>query len=261
MHRRKQRTWRSGWRIGAANPEPSHIRYYESLFSLANGTTGIRGLREEAVVSSKNHPLALIAEVYDRPPRTQSTAPNATNSTRLAPAPNWLRIRFSDGSGWFSTDGVGVLAESYELDMRRGVLERRVRYRSRSGRITRITVRRIVSQARPHVAAIQYSVCPENYRGRVELRSMLDGAATYPDRVPQTEERAKGREDETVWLVVRTLETADRHRPGGPPPADLRRPGGRGPPAPGPRPRRDRPGVPLRRGAGTRVRPGKGRGD
>jgi len=200
------------------NPDAASIHYYESLFSLANGYTGIRGLREEAVVSSKNHPLALIAEVYDRPPRTQSTAPKAANSTRLAPAPNWLRIRFSDGSGWFSTNGVDVLAESYELDMRRGVLERRVRYRSRSGRITRITVRRIVSQARPHVAAIQYSVCPENYRGQVELRSMLDGAATYPDRVPQTEERARSREGETVGLVVRTLETriaiaqAARHR-------------------------------------------------
>ncbi|HUX02254.1 MAG TPA: hypothetical protein VMY35_14915 [Phycisphaerae bacterium] len=56
MHRRKQRTWRSGWRIGAANPEPSHIRYYESLFSLASGTTGIRGLREEAVVLRKFRP-------------------------------------------------------------------------------------------------------------------------------------------------------------------------------------------------------------
>ena len=56
MHRRKQRTWRSGWRIGAANPEPSHIRYYESLFSLASGTTGIRSLRKEAVVLRKFRP-------------------------------------------------------------------------------------------------------------------------------------------------------------------------------------------------------------
>jgi len=40
MHKRKQRTWRSGWRIGVENPDAASIHHYESLFALANGYTG-----------------------------------------------------------------------------------------------------------------------------------------------------------------------------------------------------------------------------
>lgn len=200
-----------GWKIVTEDLDPSHRKYYESTFTLGNGYLGVRGSYEEAVTGEFSEPLTLIAEVYDDPPYYE-------HPERLAPTPNWLPVTFDSGSGPFSTDGAGVLGEARQLDMKRGVLTRRLRRVDGQGRITSIISSRIVSQARPHIAAIAYSVVPENYSGRVTLTSTLDGAARYGDGITQTEVVSKSHDGETITLVARTLQSgidiaeAARHR-------------------------------------------------
>jgi len=210
--RRKKTDPRShlrGWRIVAENPAPEEIKYFESLLTLGNGFLGVRGSREEAIVSGAGWPLTLMAEVYDRPQRAYRlpATPKYRSPTRLAPIPGWLSVRFNDGSGWFPACGGRILSETFVLDMQRGTLQRAVRYKSPDGRITRLTTCRLVSQARPHVAALRYSIRPENYDGPVMLESMMDGAAAYPGKCPQTREQAKVVDGPIVSYVARTLQS------------------------------------------------------
>lgn len=192
------------WKIVAANPDPAHGLYWQSMLTLGNGFLGVRGAREEEVAGKNSLPMTLVAEVFDRPPRIKGEPAKFRRPIRLAPAPNWLGIVFNDGDGAMPARGGKVMEETLTLDMQRGVLVRELRYKGKGGKITRIVSRRIVSQARPHIAAIQYDITPENYSGRVRLTSSLDGNVTYPDGLNQTTEQDNGSDGEILWLSVRT---------------------------------------------------------
>lgn len=189
-----------GWKIVSHDIDSSHLKYYESLFTLGNGYLGVRGSHEEAKTDDSNEPMTLIAEVYDDPG-------NDDSPDRLAPAPNWLCITFDDGDGPFSIQGSKVLSETRTLDMKRGTLTRHVRFAGKNGKITSIISTRVVSQARPHIGAIAYSIVPENYSGKVGITSMLDGTATYGDGIVQTEPVSISRDGDLVTCVVRTLQS------------------------------------------------------
>ncbi len=189
-----------GWKIVTDDTDPSHLKYWESLFTLGNGYLGVRGSLEEAQTDAHNEPLTLIAEVYDDPPYIE-------HPERLAPAPNWLCITFDDGSGPFCLDESTVLSQTRELDMRRGTLTRHVRFEGKDGRITSIVSVRLVSMADPQIAAIAYSIIPENYSGEVTLTSMLDGTATYGDGIQQTDVTDRAREGNYIALEVRTRQS------------------------------------------------------
>lgn len=187
-----------GWKIVTEDTDPSHIKYYESLFTLGNGYLGVRGSYEEAVTNDFNEPLILMAEIYD-------DTGSDEKPDRLAPMPNWLRITFDNGAGPFSMDKFRVLSQVRTLDMKRGTLERHVRYEDDAGRITSIITSRIVSQARPNIAAIAYSVIPENYSGRVKIISSIDGEAIYGDREPQIKMTARNERDGILQVTSVTL--------------------------------------------------------
>jgi kojibiose phosphorylase len=196
-----------GWKIVAENPDAARLAYFESIMTLGNGLLGIRGSREEADPGPVARPMTLMAEVYDQPRCPPGLSAKYRSPSRLAPMPNPLFIDFDDGSGWLSAHGKGILSEKRTLDMKKGVIERVFRCQGRNGRITRIASRRLVSQARPHLVAIRYSITPENYSGAVSLRSLIDATATYPDHVPQTREQEQGVTDGTVWMRVQTRQS------------------------------------------------------
>ena len=189
-----------GWKIVTYDVDLSHLKYWESVFTLGNGYLGVRGSLEEARTDGSNEPLTLIAEVYDDPPYEE-------HPERLAPAPNWICITFDDGTGPFSLAESKILSQTRVLDMERGTLMRHVRFEGKDGRITSIFSTRLVSMARPHIAAIAYSIIPENYSSKVTLSSLLDGTATYGDGIVQTEEVSKSWDENVISLVVKTKQS------------------------------------------------------
>ena len=90
--------------------------------------------------------------------------------------PNWLclNVRPEDGD-WFDLRQVEILDYRQELDLKRGLLRRFVRYRDREGRETTLGSRRLVHMGDPHLAAIELTVEAENWSGRLEIASALDG--------------------------------------------------------------------------------------
>ena len=189
-----------GWRIVDDSGAPTLNKYFETVFTLGNGYLGVRGALEEARMDDLHAPLTMIADVYDTPRK-------AFTPTRLAPVPNWLPIVFRDATGATMGNGAPIVGQQRALDMQTGVLLRSVRMRNKAGHITRIESRRIVSQARPTIAAIQYAITPENYSGTVRIESRIEGAAGYPDGVVQADVVHASHKDATLSLATRTRQS------------------------------------------------------
>ena len=62
-----------------------------------------------------------------------------------------------------------------ELDLRRGLLLRTVRFEDASGRRTLLQEQRLVSMADMHLGALEVTITAENWSGRITVRSAIDG--------------------------------------------------------------------------------------
>ena len=88
-----------------------------------------------------------------------------------------MRIEAGD---WCDVDSMAVSDYVQELDLRRGVLTRRFRITDGEGAGRWSSQRRLVSMADPFLAGLDVTVVAENWAGRLELRSGLDGRVPTP---------------------------------------------------------------------------------
>ncbi|HSJ97704.1 MAG TPA: beta-phosphoglucomutase family hydrolase, partial [Myxococcota bacterium] len=84
-----------------------------------------------------------------------------------------LELRIAGGD-WLDLRAVRLLAYRQELDLRRALLLREMRFEDGSGRRTTLTERRLVSMADMHLGAIEIVLTAENWSGRVAVRSGID---------------------------------------------------------------------------------------
>jgi alpha,alpha-trehalase len=153
-------------------PEQEGLR--EALCTLGNGVFATRGAAPESVADDVHYPGTYAAGVYDRL-RTE-IAGRVVENEDLVNLPNWLAFTFRPAGGeWLDLRSVELLEYRQELDLRTGVLIRFFRYRDGSGRTTGVTQRRLVSMAEPHLAGLETTIVPEDWSGRLEVRSVLDG--------------------------------------------------------------------------------------
>jgi len=90
--------------------------------------------------------------------------------------PNWLVMKLRiEGGEPFSLDNVEVLSYSHDFDIRNCMVKRTVRFRDAAGRETTLASRRFVSMAKMHEAGLEWTITPENWSGRVEVISGLEG--------------------------------------------------------------------------------------
>ena len=167
--------------------------------------------RPEAAADAVHYPGTYVAGIYNR--LVSRVAGREVENEDLVNAPNWLPLTFRpQGGRWLDLDELEVLGYRQELDLRRGVLTRLVRVRDPDGRATRVTQRRFVSMADPHLAGLETTVVPENWSGSLEVRSALDGTVTNGgvERYKALDGRhlvpieAGAIGDDTVWLQVET---------------------------------------------------------
>src|SRR5208282_2351500 len=94
----------------------------------------------------------------------------------LVNVPNWLPLRFRVADGpWFDISDADVLDHRLELDLRRGVLTRQLRWNDPNGRRTSMTQHRFVSMKDSHLAGLETTFTAENWSGTLEVWSGLDG--------------------------------------------------------------------------------------
>ena len=165
------------WTLVYQGYTPEEERLRETLCALGNGYFCTRGAAEWADADDDTHyPGTYLAAGYNRLVTEISGRP--VENEDLVNFPNWLCLTWRVGEGkWFSLDdgSVEILAYRQELNVREGVLSRDLRVRDGDGRETAISSRRLVSMAKPHMAAMELVLTPKNWSGPIEVRSALDG--------------------------------------------------------------------------------------
>jgi trehalose 6-phosphate phosphatase len=162
------------WRLTYDGFDPAEEGLREVLCTLGNGYFATRGCAPEAAADGTHYPGTYVAGVYNR--LVAAVAGRRVENESIVNAPNWLPLTFRAAGGpWFGEPGTEVVAHRIELDLRLGVLLRHSELRDRDGRVVRIAQRRLVSMRDPHLAALETTLVPVNWSGRLEVRSALDG--------------------------------------------------------------------------------------
>jgi beta-phosphoglucomutase family hydrolase len=167
----------SQWMLSYDGFDASQEGTREALCTLGNGYWGTRGASAEADADGVHYPGTYFAGVYNTV--TSERDGVATESESMVNAPNWLPLWLRVGGGaWFEPSTARLLDYRQDLDLRRALLTRDLRFSDEDGRITRVRSRRLVSQASPHTAMIETTIEPENWSGALSVRSAIDGRVT-----------------------------------------------------------------------------------
>ena len=173
----------SRWVIREDRLDLARLGFAESVFALSNGHLGLRGNLDEGEPRAiggtylngfhETLPLGYGERGYGYPEDGQ-TVVNVTDG-------KLIRLLIEDEP----LDVTRGELEHHErtLDMRTGILERRLLWTTRAGRAVRVTSRRLVSLRMRSVAAISYEVEAVNRPVRVALQSNL-----LANRIDATEE-------------------------------------------------------------------------
>ena len=154
------------------NPDEEGLR--EALCTLGNGYFATRGSGSEAVVDAIHYPGTYLAGGYNRLKTVVSG--RLIENEDLVNCPNWLPLTFRiDGGDWMMLKAVTIEEYCQELDLSRGILLRHLCFRDASERITTLDERRLVHMEQCHLAAIEWTITPENWSGAVEICSAVEG--------------------------------------------------------------------------------------
>jgi len=160
----------------------------ESVFALSNGHIGLRGSLDEGEPYAlpgtylnsfyELRPLPYAEAGYGYPESGQ-TIVNVTNGKliRLLVDDEPLDVRYGQ-----------LLAHEHELDLRAGVLRRRLEWRSSAGKGVRIRSTRLVSVVQRAIAAVLYEVEPLDAPVRVVVVS--EPVANEPAPAQSDDQRA-----------------------------------------------------------------------
>jgi len=167
----------SSWSFIYDGFEPEKEGLREALCTLGNGYFATRGAAAENDADGVHYPGTYLAGGYNR--LKTEIAGRVVENEDLVNIPNWLPLKFKlEGSDWFNLSKVKILYYRQKLDMYQGVLHRCVRFEDEKGRICVLRNRRIVSMSDPHLAVQETTLLAENFSGKVEILSALDGKVT-----------------------------------------------------------------------------------
>jgi kojibiose phosphorylase len=179
--------------------DPDQLHHKETVFTIGNGYLGIRGSFEEGY--SRALPATLIHGVYNDVPVVY---------TELANCPDWLPLVAIVDGDRFRLDQGEVLSYERQLDLHRGILSRRVRWRSPNGKTLDFNFERFASLADEHVLSLRCQITPVDFDGSIQIQASING---YPENqgfnhwelLDQGDTPFSSRARERgIWLHVRT---------------------------------------------------------
>ena len=143
------RNTQHAWLITETSFDLAKLHHKETVFTIGNGYLGTRGAFEEGYPGAR--PTTLIHGIFDDAPIVH---------TELANAPDWLMFTLLVNGERFGMDRGEVLDYERTLDLRRGLLTRKVRWRSPDGNTVDIQIERFTSRIKgSQSGAFASSVC------------------------------------------------------------------------------------------------------
>ncbi len=163
------------WLLTYDHFDPTVEGRRETLFALGNGYFVTRGAAAETCADGIHYPGTYLAGGYNR--LSTEIDGRVIEHEDLVNLPNWLflAVRIDDGD-WLDLRQAEILSYRQSLDLHRGLYERTVRVRDPKGRETSILERRFVHQQEKHLAGQHITVRPDNWSGRLIVRTLLDGS-------------------------------------------------------------------------------------
>jgi trehalose/maltose hydrolase-like predicted phosphorylase len=152
----------SAWSLVYEGFDPNHEGVREALCTLGNGYFATRGAATWAVADRVHYPGTYLAGGYNR--LLTDIAGRVVENEDLVNFPNWLvlDVRIA-GESWFNPATVTLLSYRQELDLRRGLLLRTVRFQDPAGRRTLLQEERLVSMSDTHLGALSLTLTAENW--------------------------------------------------------------------------------------------------
>jgi len=165
------------WLINYTGWKPEEQPLREAICTLGNGYFATRGAAEESPENEYNYPGTYLAGGYNR--LKSEIAGKEIENEDLVNWPNWLFLTFRHKDGeWMNLNKIKIYEYRQVLNLKKGILERKMRFCDSKNRETTLLTRRIVSMHDPHVAGIEWTLKPENWSGEIIISSGIDGSAT-----------------------------------------------------------------------------------
>jgi beta-phosphoglucomutase len=196
----RPRTEAETWLIRETSPSREETARFETIFSLGNGTLGMRGNFEEGFPGSV--PGTFLNGFYDETPILYGEIAYgyARNRQVMLNVVDAKPLRLSvDGEPLDLSTGT-ILSYERTLDMARGVLARSVTWKSPGGAVVELLTRRLVSLEDPGVAAIEWRARLASGGGTLVAESALDAAVG--NRAAGTDPRIGSRFPERPLLTL-----------------------------------------------------------
>jgi trehalose/maltose hydrolase-like predicted phosphorylase len=164
----------SEWVLPYEGFDPAREGLREALCTLGNGYFATRGAAPESAADGVHYPGTYVAGCWNR--LRNEVAGQEVDNESIVNLPNWLPVTIAvQGGEWFDLSQLDVLTQRQELDLRRGVLTRWLRFRDAKGQVTGLTQRRFVHMRHAHLAGLETTVIAENWAGLLRIRTGLDG--------------------------------------------------------------------------------------
>lgn len=153
------------WTISEDTFQIDRQPFKETIFTIGNGYLGTRGAFEEGYPG--DHRATLVHGVFDDMPIV---------FTELANAPDWLPVAiFLDGERFTLASGT-ITSFERRLDLKTGLLTRKVEWRSSSGKGITLTFERFASLTDEHLLYLRCQAVTD-FDGVLEFRLSLNGNA------------------------------------------------------------------------------------
>src|SRR5262245_35493571 len=157
--------------------DPTGEGLREALTSTGNGYLCSRGAAEWQDADGVHYPGTYVHGVYNRETTILGGLPVLNED--LVNLTNWLVLKLRiEGEEAIRLAEVELLEYRHELNLRHPTVIRELRFRDHAGRETSLRSRRFVSMADPHHGGIEWTLTPENWSGRMEIVTAIDGRVT-----------------------------------------------------------------------------------
>ncbi|MDD3013765.1 MAG: glycosyl hydrolase family 65 protein [Candidatus Gastranaerophilales bacterium] len=150
--------------------EPVREREVETLLSIGNGYVGTRNSLSEYYKLST--PATFVAGIYEKS--------SDYNYNELVKLPNWTRIEILVEDNIVNLFEAKIISHRRYLDFKNGITVREWISQDNNGRITNIKFVKYISLSNKHEAGKTLIITPDNYTGKIKVRSGIDAAMTSP---------------------------------------------------------------------------------
>lgn len=162
------------WKVLFSGYKSDQELLREALCTVGNGYFATRGAAEESSSGKYHYPGTYLAGGYNR--LETEIAGKIIENEDLVNWPDWTVLKFKPENGeWFDLEKVRIIEYEQELNLKDGILERRIQFEDEEKRATVLNTRRIVSMSSMHFAAIEWKLTPKNWSGKIIIHSALDG--------------------------------------------------------------------------------------